>query len=185
MKRIIISVATAAVALVLASMRPATVPEGSTVKWMSFEEAVAKAKVHKKKIFIDVYTDWCGWCKVMDKKTFDDPHVAKLLNDEFYAVKFNAEQREDLQFSGYTFKFVESGRSGYHQFAASLLDNKLSYPTVVFLDEEFRRIFPLPGYREAPEFHKILSYVAGGQYTKGKTAWEDFEKAYKSPYTNP
>ena len=63
-----------------------TVPEGN-VKWMSFEEAVAKSKIEKRKIFIDVYTDWCGWCKVMDKSTFNDPQVAKILNEKFYPVK--------------------------------------------------------------------------------------------------
>src|SRR3954454_9110641 len=85
-----------------------------SVKWMSFEQAVEKSKSEKRKIFIDVYTDWCGWCKVMDQKTFTDPAVAKLLNEKFYAVKFNAEQRDDVKFHDTTFKFIENGRSGYH-----------------------------------------------------------------------
>src|SRR6187402_1829141 len=72
----------------------------SAVKWMSFEEAVEKSKTEKRKIFIDVYTDWCGWCKVMDKNTFTDPNVAKILNEDFYPVKFDAEQRENVVFNG-------------------------------------------------------------------------------------
>lgn len=157
---------------------PPTDPE--TVKWMSFEEAIEKSKKEKKKIFVDVYTDWCGWCKVMDKNTFNDPHVAKILNERFYPVKFNAEQKEDVTFAGHTFKFVENGRSGYHELAASLLNNQLSYPTVVFLTEDFKMIQPLPGYRKADEFHSIIEYIGGDLY-KSKS-FEDFQKEYKSPY---
>jgi thioredoxin-related protein len=155
-------------------------PEGGPVKWMTFEEAVQKSKTEKRKIFIDVYTDWCGWCKVMDKNTFNDPAVAKLLNEKFYPVKFNAEQREDIQFDGHTFKFIENGRSGYHQLAAALLNNQLSYPTVVFLDEEFKMLQPLPGYRQAPEFHKFATFWGEGHYKTQK--WPEWEPTYKSPY---
>src|SRR6185369_17701275 len=79
------------------------------VKWMSFEEAVEKSKTQKRKIFIDVYTDWCGWCKVMDKSTFSEENVAKILNEDFYPVKFDAEQTADIVFNGTTFKFVPYG----------------------------------------------------------------------------
>ena len=150
------------------------------MRWITFEQAVEKSKTEKRKIFIDVYTDWCGWCKVMDKNTFHEPKVAKLLNEKFYAVKFNAEQREEILFRGTTFKFVPNGNSGYHQLAASLLNNQLSYPTVVFLDEEFNMIQPLPGYRQASEFHMIAQYIGEGFYKTVK--WEDFQTRYKSPY---
>ncbi len=113
-----------------------------SVKWMTFTEAVEKSKAEKRKIFIDVYTSWCGWCKVMDKNTFPDPEIAKLLNEKFYPVKFDAEQTNDVVFRGTTFKFISSGRGGYHQLAAALLNNQMSYPNFVFLDEEFR-IIPL------------------------------------------
>jgi thioredoxin-related protein len=150
------------------------------VKWMTFEQAVAKSKVQKKKIFIDVFTDWCGWCKVMDKNTFSEAQVAKILNEDFYPVKFNAEQREDIQFNGTTFKFIPNGNSGVHQLAASLLNNQLSYPTVVFLDEEFRIIQPLPGYQKAPEFHKIIQFIGQDHYKSIK--WDQWQNTYKSPY---
>src|SRR5690606_20775174 len=77
------------------------------VQWMTFEEAVERSKTEKRKIFIDVYTDWCGWCKVMDRKTFNDPIVAELLNTQYYPVKFNAEQRGDVVYDGTVFKYVE------------------------------------------------------------------------------
>lgn len=153
---------------------------GQQVQWMTFEEAVAASKTEKRKVFIDVYTDWCGWCKVMDKNTFNDPEVARILNEKFYPVKFNAEQREEITFDGHTFRFIESGRNGYHELAASLLNNKLSYPTVVFLTEDFEMIQPLPGFRKADEFHKIIQYI-GEDHFKSQS-WEDFQKTYKSPY---
>lgn len=183
MKRIFLGVIVLGVTGVLTSMKvaeTAVAPEETTVKWMSFEEAVEKSKTEKRKIFIDVYTDWCGWCKVMDKKTFSDPKVAKILNEHFYPVKFDAEQTEDVVFNGTTFKFVGSGGRGTHQLAAALLNNQLSYPTVVFLDEEFRIIQPLPGYREAPEFHKIAQFIGEGHYKTRK--WVDWETTYKSPF---
>lgn len=152
----------------------------ATVKWMTFAEAVQKSKVEKRKIFIDVYTDWCGWCKVMDKNTFHDPQVAKLLNEKFYPVKFNAEQQEDVVFQGTTFKFIPYGNGGTHQLAAALLNNQLSYPTVVFLDEDFKMIAPVPGYRQAPEFHKIAEFIGGDFYKTQKL--EEWERGYKSPF---
>lgn len=165
------------------------VSKASLVKWMTFEEAVEKSKTEKRKIFIDVYTDWCGWCKVMDKNTFTDPQIAKLLNEKYYAVKFDAEQTADVVFRGTTFKFVPYGNKGAHQLAMALLNNQMSYPNFVFLDEEFR-IVPIfenstsvPGYRKPEEFHIFLSFV-GGDFFK-KTNIQEYQKEYKSPYIAP
>ncbi|MBS1487117.1 MAG: DUF255 domain-containing protein [Bacteroidetes bacterium] len=174
---------------VLVTNGQATQPQtgGVPVKWMSFEEAVEKSKSEKRKIFIDVFTEWCGWCKVMDKNTFPDPEVAKLLNEKFYAVKFDAEQTADVNFRGTTFKFISYGNKGVHQLAAALLNNQMSYPNFVFLDEEFR-IIPiyqgsnsLPGYRKPEEFHPFLSFIAGNFYQKMNV--QDYQKEYQSPYS--
>ena len=154
--------------------------EQSPVRWMSFEEAMERSKMEKRKIFIDVFTDWCGWCKVMDKNTFSEAAVAKILNEKFYPVKFDAEQTNDIVFNGTTFKFIPSGNKGVHQLAMALLNNQMSYPTVVFLDEEFRMIQPLAGYQKAPEFHKIIQFI-GEDYFK-KMKWTEFQDVYKSPY---
>ena len=153
----------------------------SLVKWYSFEEAVELSKETPKKMFIDVYTDWCGWCKVMDKSTFNDPIVAEYLNDNYYPVKLNAEQREDIVFDGQTFKYVGEGKSGVHELAYALTQGKLSYPTVVFLDENQQLLQPLPGYRKAKELDPILRYFVEG-FSKD-ISWEDYQKdQYKSPF---
>lgn len=169
--------------LILSAMdsvdRPLQKAEG-VVHWLTFEEALKKSKAEKRPIFIDVYTDWCGYCKKMDKNTFSEPKVAKLLNDKFYAVKFDAEQKADVIFNGHTFKYIESGKNRYHQLAAALLNNQLGYPTVVFLNENFEIIRPLAGYREAPEIHQIAQFIGEGHYKNVK--WEDWQTKYISPY---
>lgn len=157
---------------------PEEKPEYIGVNWLTFEEALEKSKVEKKKIFIDVYTDWCGWCKVMDKNTFSQPEIAKYLNENYYPVKFDAEQQEELTFRGRTFKFVASGRKGYHEFAAALLNNKLSYPSVVFLDEDFNMIQPLAGYQKPDHFEKVIKYYGGDHHKT--TNWKEFEENFQS-----
>jgi len=71
------------------------------IKWYTLEEALEAQEKNDKKIFIDMYTDWCKWCKVMDQKTFTDQAVIQYMNENFYAVKFNAEQKEAINFLGY------------------------------------------------------------------------------------
>lgn len=148
------------------------------VNWVSFEEAIELSKTEKKKVFIDVYTDWCGWCKVMDKNTFSQPVIAKYLNDNFYPVKLDAEQKEDIIFREQTFKFIASGRNGYHQLAAALLNNKLSYPTVVFLDENFNMIQPLPGYQKPDRFEMVVKFIGSNGYKN--IEWAKWESEFES-----
>lgn len=143
---------------------------------MSIEEAYEQSKINPKPIFIDIYTDWCGWCKRMDANTFSNPVIADIINKNFYAVKFNAEQKEDVNILGHTFKFVAQGNRGYHELAASLLQGKMSYPTTVFLDGTFAMIQPIPGYQDAKGFEPILSYFAGNSYKT--TPWEEFQKSF-------
>jgi len=134
------------------------------VAWLSFEEAVEKAKIDPKPIFIDVYTDWCGWCKKMDKATFSEAKIAEMLQTDFYPVKFDAEQQETINFNNHEFKFIANGRKGYNELAVALLDGKLSYPSVVFLNEKMERITVLAGYRGPDDFYPILQFIGSGAY---------------------
>ena len=144
------------------------------INWMSWEEAVEANKKEPKKVFIDVYTDWCGWCKKMDKSTFVDDSVIEAINKDFYAVKFNAEQKSAINFNGSEFKFVNQGRRGVHQLAYALLDGRMGYPAFVFLDESFSRIMISPGYKQAPQILKELQFSSSEAYKE--TSWEDFSK---------
>lgn len=185
MKKILIGFFAIAGTLFLTGMSSTKIdllPTEDAVHWMTFEEAVEKSKTEKRKIFIDVYTDWCGWCKVMDRETFADPVIAKLLNEKFYPVKFNAEQTADVEFRGTTYKFIPQGNRGTHQLAAALLNNQLSYPTTVLVEEDFQSVSPVPGFYKAVEFHKMLTYFSGNHYKNGENARAEFEKSYQSPY---
>lgn len=97
------------------------------VQWYTIEEVQELVKTAPRKIYIDMYTDWCGWCKVMDQKTFTDEKIAKQLNTDFYAVKFDAEGRENVDFKNQTFKFVAQGSRGYHELAAALIHQQKVY----------------------------------------------------------
>lgn len=142
-----------------------------TMKWYTWEEAAALNKTKPRKIFVDVYTDWCGWCKRMDKSTFVDEKVAAYLSANFYPVKLNAEQREDILFNGETFKFVETGNGkGVNTLAYALLDGKMGYPSMVYLNEKYERIMISPGYKEAPDMLKELKFAAEEKYKT--TDWE-------------
>lgn len=136
------------------------------IHWLTWEEAVAMTQNegNTKKVFVDVYTDWCGWCKKMDKDTFQNPEVAQYMQENFHMVKFNAEGKEPIEYDGKTFNFVPSGRRGYHQLAAALLQNRLSYPTVVFLDENLKMLSPVPGYQKAKPFLQIAKYFGDNIY---------------------
>ncbi|MFK8057689.1 MAG: thioredoxin family protein [Saprospiraceae bacterium] len=135
--------------------------EAVDITWITWEEAVAANKTNPKKIIIDVYTDWCGWCKRMDATTFKDPKVEAYIAQNFYAVKFNAEQREDIVYDGKTFAYKQNGRRGVHELAASLLDNRLSYPSVVYFNGDMERIMISAGYKDADKMLKELMYANG------------------------
>ena len=136
------------------------------IKWLSWDEAVklSQTDAKPKKMFVDVYTDWCGWCKKMDKDTFQHPDVSKYMQDNFYMVKLDAEGKDPIEYNGKTFKFVPSGRNGYHELAAALLQGQLSYPTVVFLDEEMNMLSPVPGYQKVEPFMQIAKYFGDNIY---------------------
>lgn len=132
---------------------------GAAINWVSIEEAVAMAEKDGKKIVVDVYTDWCGWCKVMDRQTYGNPKVAAYLNENFHAVKFNAEGKESLTIGETTYKFVNQGRRGYHEYAAWLLGGQMSYPSTTFLDSDHSMIGAVPGFIKAGQFSQILEYT--------------------------
>ena len=138
------------------------------------EEALAKSKIEKKKIFVDIYTDWCGWCRKMDKTTFNTKKVAHILNKSYYPVKLNAEQKDPIIFMDKEFKYTGTGRRGHHELAAFLLDSQMSYPTVVFLDENLKVIQAIPGFRQKDEFALIAAYFAEDFHKK--ISWEAFQK---------
>jgi len=146
------------------------------IEWLSLQEALERSKTEKRKILIDVYTKWCGWCKRMDQSTFTDPRIVEYVNANYYAVKFDAEQEEDIEYKGKTYKFKRTGARGYHELAAEFLNNRLGYPTIVFLDEEFNMIQPIPGFQDGSKMEIILHYF--GTDSHKTTPWETYERRF-------
>lgn len=151
----------------------------AAVDWLSWEEALELNKSEKRKIFVDVYTNWCGWCKKMEKNTFSKPHIAEYLNSNYYPVKFNAEQKEEILFKNKSYKYIGNfGRRGYHELAFEIMRGKMSYPTVVFLDENLNVIQPIPGYQDVTKFEMIMCYFAENYYKA--IPWNKFAQAFQS-----
>lgn len=154
----------------------------SVVNWMSINDVESAMKKEKRKVMVDLYTDWCGWCKRMDKATFQNPEIAKQLNAKFYAVKFDAEDQNTISFKGADHKFVPAGRKGYNQLAHKFANGKMSYPTIAFLDEDLQRINSYPGFKNAQQFDPLLRFIDGDHY-KSKSLSE-FAQGFKSNVTN-
>lgn len=131
------------------------------LKWNTFD-MIDKMPENKgdKKYLIDVYTEWCGWCKVMDKKTFTDPGIQEYLRENFHIVKFDAERREPVPFNGKKYEFVSGGRRGINTLAIELLGNRMSYPTLVYLDENMNKITASPGYKTPEQLLAELKAIS-------------------------
>ncbi len=164
-------------AVLTVNCQTATDSQKSKVKWYTVQEAEKLAVKTPKPIFIDTYTDWCGWCKKMDNETFTHDVIANLLNDKFYPVKFDAEGSESVTFLGQT--FVNDGKAGKaHQLAVALLQGQLSYPTVVFLTQKDGKfgVTPVPGFKQPKEMEMLLSFFADKAYETQK--WDDYQKNF-------
>lgn len=151
------------------------------VSWMSFEEALeenaarAQAGLRPKKVYVDVYTDWCGWCKRLDATTFTNPEIVAYLNSVFLPVKLNAERTDTVRINDQVFVNPGngSGKRSTHQLAVTLLNGKMSYPSCTFLDEEGKTITVVPGYMDAPRMEALLHFIGEDAYKA--MSWEDYQ----------
>ncbi|HRH66690.1 MAG TPA: DUF255 domain-containing protein [Bacteroidia bacterium] len=142
------------------------------INWMNFETALDKSSHEPKKIFIDVYTGWCGWCKRMDVTTFEDPTVVAYMNEHFYAVKLDAETKDTIVYKEKSYVYKPEYRA--NEIAAMLLNGQMSYPTSVYLDEKSNPIGPVAGYMTNEQLLPVMKYFAEDLYKTRK--WEDYLK---------
>ncbi len=133
----------------------------SEIEWLDFETAIERNKSNKKLIFIDIYTDWCGWCKKMDATTFKNSQVIKYMNEHFYAVKMDAESKDPIPYKDKLYEWKSYGRAGYNTLAVSLLDSQMSFPSFVVLSKRETKLGKIIGYKDANAMMAELKKYAG------------------------
>lgn len=150
-----------------------------TLTWLSMTDALAQSKKSNKKILVDFFTDWCGWCKRMDKTTYEDPRVIETMNRYFLPVKFNAEREDPVTYKGVNYSMKAQGIRSTHEFATFLLSGKMGYPTTSFLGVEHDLLTNIPGYINAEEMVLILKFF--GQNKHISMSYDDFKRLETTP----
>ena len=146
------------------TLAPAPSGEGR-LRWNDLDRALAEAKKANKPVLVDVVTDWCGWCRRMDKTTYGDPGVRDYVARSFVPARINAE--DDAKRASY-----QGESTTYREFADGFRINR--YPTTLFLAPDGRLITQVPGYVKPETFLTVLRYVAEGAYRT--QTWDDFSR---------
>lgn len=127
--------------------------EGDGLKWYSWNEGYPLAMKNKKIILVDAYTDWCGWCKKMDRDTYANADIIKKLNQHFIVIKFNPELR-DLTYN------VDSVTYTAREFFSQLTRGEnTGFPTTYFINPVKKSLMIDPGYKDAAAFMQVLDHV--------------------------
>ncbi|HXB45134.1 MAG TPA: DUF255 domain-containing protein [Puia sp.] len=148
------------------------------VKWIAIEDVVTNLKIQKRPVLIDLYTDWCGWCKVMDKKTYSNENVAAYLGDKFYAVRLNAETKKEIIWDGKSYNYNSSYRA--NEFSVYITKGRLEFPTTIIIPPDGGEPQAIAGYLETKDFELIAKYFGEGIYNK--FSFEDYQKNFKSSW---
>ncbi|HPQ09637.1 MAG TPA: DUF255 domain-containing protein [Bacteroidia bacterium] len=154
------------------------------VKWLNFKEAQELNKQNPKPFLVDIYTDWCGWCKVMMRTTYSNPNIAGYINTYFYPVKFNAETKDTIEFDGqkYYSTNVNYPKSP-HQLAVKFLGNNLAYPSTVFLSSDLKVSFLSQGYLKEQDIEPFLVFMVENVFRT--TPFNIFQTLFKDAFYNP
>ncbi len=148
----------------------------SLVNWLSLDEAQKLHAQNPKILLIDMYTDWCGWCKVLDTTTFADPAIAHYINTNFYPVKFNAEGKDTILYKEKIYTNSSAGRRPTHDLAKELLNGRLSYPSIVYVDD-IGNTYPVAGYLKAEQIEPILAYFV--EKANRTAPYDDFKESFE------
>lgn len=165
-----------------------TVVNAQEIKWMTFDQAIAAQKKKPKKLFVDVYTNWCGPCKMLSNNTFKNKDLVKYINDNFYAVKFNGEGNEVVNYKGQKFENTAynaanaNSRNATHPFTNFL--QVQAYPTMMFFDENAEYIFPVSGYMSPGQLEVFLKVVGTNDYKniKSQQEFQTYQNKFKGTF---
>lgn len=148
--------------LALMPLYNSPVAQAQQINWLSFKQLEDSLSVNPKKVFIDFHTDWCTYCRKMDKEVFTKPAVAEVMNSQFYAVKMDAETKDTIRFDGQLFinRQAQTQRKGIHEIAMLLgqRNGQFAPPTMVLLDENFRVV---DRHFEYLDSRKLLKFLKG------------------------
>lgn len=160
------------------------------INWVTIEEAMELQQKEPRKIIMDVYTNWCGPCKMLDKNTFRNKDVVNYINKNYYAVKFNGEGNATVTYKDNTFTNPQydpakaKRRNSAHQFARYMRVN--AYPTLVFFDENGDFITPIKGYQTPQQLELYLKLFKTDKYkemtdqAKFNAYYQAFKPEFKS-----
>ena len=126
---------------------------------ISFSQLDSLQKKDPRKVVVFIHTDWCRYCRAMEETTFKNAAVKKFLNNEFYFVFLNAEEKQDILFNRHVFKFKPTGSgTGIHELAEQLgtIKGSGTYPAFCFLNEKNEIIYQVADYISARDFKNIL-----------------------------
>ena len=137
------------------------------IKWHTFEQALALGKKENKMIVVDFYTDWCTWCKTMDKETYGNPEVIRFAKEKLVFAKVNAESSEKVTYKGMQFTYSQLARA----FKVK------GYPATLFMLPNGDALDLVPGYIPPETFLPIMNFLEGGHYKN--TSFEKFMKEWK------
>lgn len=145
------------------------------INWMTVEEVQEKMKTEPRKVYIDIYTDWCHWCKVMDKKTFTSKDVIEYLNANYYCIHFNAETKSIITFNDKKYGLAPNSKT--NALAIEWTQGQLAYPTSIFFDEGFVNPMPVPGYFDVGTMEMIARYIAENKHKS--MPFEKYKTSFK------
>ncbi|OYU94720.1 MAG: hypothetical protein CFE21_13595 [Bacteroidetes bacterium B1(2017)] len=137
-------------ALLLVTIVATSFKSADEIKWVDFNKGYEMAKKKNKIMLVDVYTDWCGWCKRMDKDAYSKANIISAVNADFIAVKFNPE------IQGVTYTFEGKSYTG-EQLAGVISNYQINgYPTTIFIYPKAKKSELMAGYRNAEQLAPIL-----------------------------
>jgi len=164
--------------LIVAGLTSYTFPPKKKINWISVQELAKIYNNAPRPLLIDVYTDWCGWCKKMEKDTYSNPKLVEYVNSHFYAVKLNAEDKNTLTFNGRNYSYNRMSRS--NMLAVALLNNQMEFPSTVFMSAINSQPALIAGYLTTKEIEAPIKYF--GDPENLKISFQEFNQGFKNQW---